>query len=531
MYTDYSSFVNYAGVDTDGTAEKEVRAHLQKDHLKAFDTLEELRAFLGEAPILNKIGLIIKTRCGITKTHMILDTKVSSLKECSTKSQRVLLPRLLDAIVQALEVYSKCTLEEDLEFFVLDFSEAFWQVPLEPSERRFFCCQLVIDGKLQFIVFLRTVQGSRGAPLSWARLAALVMRLTQGLFDLDQVRLHCFVDDPIASLRGTKARRQVLATVMMLAWEAVGFNLAYKKGQLSSQVDWIGGNLQATAVGITARVKDSIVEDICRDLESFRGLNVLPIKQVRSFVGRANHAAGLLLMLRPFLHSIWGALYGDAGGAPPNTMWAKQIAHSLQWLDQFFQSEPQSLTRTFTLEEYKLLGPAWEIGTDASPWGLGGWLSCNGVIKRYFASSVSQEDLDLFQIQRGSCTGQQTLEGLAILVAMKLWYASEEPRRVRLSVRGDNVGALMLLVKMRPSSPAQAIIARELAMITCKTAFPPNVVHTPGIAHKLADALSRMHDPGYKQQVAEHPALSGAHRDFAPPRPRKWYTTLTLPVR
>ena len=47
---DYATFVNYTGVDTDGTAEKEVGLHVQKQHLKAFDTLEELQDFLGDPP-------------------------------------------------------------------------------------------------------------------------------------------------------------------------------------------------------------------------------------------------------------------------------------------------------------------------------------------------------------------------------------------------------------------------------------------------------------------------------------------------
>ena len=178
-------------MEESGTAESEVKGHLMKGHLKAFTSIEGLHNFLGEQPILNKIGLIVKTRNGVTKTRMILDTKVSNLKSCSKKSQRVLLPRLLDAVVQGLDNLSSCTDRESVDWFVLDFSEAFWQIPLEPTERKFFCCKLNLDGIENFIVFLRPVQGSRGGPLSWARLAALVMRLTQALFDPSYVRLHC----------------------------------------------------------------------------------------------------------------------------------------------------------------------------------------------------------------------------------------------------------------------------------------------------------------------------------------------------
>lgn len=39
------------------------------------------------------------------------------------------------------------------------------------------------------------------APILWARLAALVMRLTQSLFTLEEVALVCYVDDPLSVLR------------------------------------------------------------------------------------------------------------------------------------------------------------------------------------------------------------------------------------------------------------------------------------------------------------------------------------------
>lgn len=198
----------------------------------------------------------------------------------------------------------------------------------------------------------------------WARLAALVMRLTQGLFDPSRVKLHCFVDDTIVFIRGKPCERKLAAAVMMLSWEAIGSNLAYRKGHLASRVDWIAGNLEFSASGISARVKESIVRDILQDLRSFEGLNVIPVKALRSFVGRANHVAGLLFVLRPFLHSIWGAFYGDSGGAPAcglnksETYWAGSA---------LFLREVRGVTRHFSLQESTASGPICEIGTDASP--------------------------------------------------------------------------------------------------------------------------------------------------------------------
>ena len=66
---------------------------------------------------------------------------------------------------------------EEIELLIADISDAFWLPPLHSSERRFFVSRF--RGK--WYVFLRTAQGSRGAPLSWAALAALLARCIQGL--------------------------------------------------------------------------------------------------------------------------------------------------------------------------------------------------------------------------------------------------------------------------------------------------------------------------------------------------------------
>ena len=140
------------------------------------------------------------------------------------------------------------------------------------------------------------------------------MRLTQSLFEVDTVRLHCFVDDPIAAIRGTPLSRKLTVATIILTWEALGFGLAYRKGQFGRKVSWIGGTLTINSEGILGEVKDTIVEDIVSALQKFAKANVLSKKEVRSFVGRTNHAAGLLVALRPFLHAIWAALHTSSGG-------------------------------------------------------------------------------------------------------------------------------------------------------------------------------------------------------------------------
>ena len=82
------------------------------------------------------------------------------------------------------------------------------------------------------MVFLRAAQGSRGAPLCWARYAALIMRLTHSLFPSDVLRLQCFVDDPIAAIRGSARERRAIAATIMILWETLKCKLSYSKGQM-----------------------------------------------------------------------------------------------------------------------------------------------------------------------------------------------------------------------------------------------------------------------------------------------------------
>ena len=70
------------------------------------------------------------------------------------------------------------------------------------------------------------------------------MRLTQSLFDASELRLVCYVDDPLAALCGSDEDRQIMVTTMILVWAAIDFKLAFPKGQEGKQVTCIGGTLR-----------------------------------------------------------------------------------------------------------------------------------------------------------------------------------------------------------------------------------------------------------------------------------------------
>ena len=185
------------------------------------------------------------------------------------------------------------------------------------------------------------------------------------------------------------------------------------------------------------------------------------------------------------------------------------------------------MERYFSLEAFERKGIVVEIGTDASPWGLGGWISVGGRIVEYFSCPITALDVARYGHAIGCNKGQQLWECLAILIAVRLWAHIWSRERIVLRICGDNVGALTLLVKLRPptKNPAMGIIARELALDLAQLSFQPDATHTPGLSHVVADVLSRVHSPDGSGRVSSdlHPALAGAEGCDMPCRSEQWY--------
>ena len=134
----------------------------------------------------------------------------------------------------------------------------------------------------------------------------------------------------------------------------------------------------------------------------------------------------------------------------------------------------------------------------------------------------------------GDNAGQQVWEALAILVAVDRWTAHWNRQRIILKVKGDNVTALVLLIKTRPKigedgASKLAIVARELALRLVDLSFPPDAEHTPGMSHVFADRLSRVDAPLANKGLGgilppdAHPAMLHSTRVETPTRGEEWY--------
>ena len=236
LHSDPNDFASYSSVESDSDAWRQVRRLVDKGWLLEFDTLDQLKAFLGADPILSKFGLVVKTRNGITKKRLILDAKASGISEIASKKERILLPRILDVAHNILNLQALGP--EEVELFILDFADAFWLLPLAAEERRWFTSKL--RGK--YFAFLRNAQGSRNAPLCWGRLAAMIGRMTQSIYRKDEALAEIYTDDPCICLRGEKTHRDNLVAMTVLLWLCLGFPLSWAKGSRGQRADWIGAS-------------------------------------------------------------------------------------------------------------------------------------------------------------------------------------------------------------------------------------------------------------------------------------------------
>jgi hypothetical protein len=408
-----------------------------------------------------------------------------------------------------------------LEFLVADFRDAFFIVPNKKSERRYFA----VYYRGEILIFLKTTQGSRGAPLTWARIIALVMRLTQSVVGCDTCRISTYVDDPLVIAVGTPAERRRTFATILLIWSSLGLPLAMDKATLGTQTTWTSAIFSTVPDGIVVRVKEAIITETIALLTTFSRSNMIRRKELRSCIGKVMHIASLIPTVRPFISQMYGALYSESSGPNGDTIWKKQVEHSLSWLLSFLTESNAKLERTFDLRTFQGYGREVVICLDASPWGLGGYLVEDNLIQSWFACGLSDDEQTLLQISLAESAAQQVVEALVVLVALRAWKDRWVHQRVLLRVKSDNISALVMCLRLKTDGYGTGIVARELALdVACSEYRPQIAEHIPGVDNVIADALSRRHQPGANVQLPA--CLHGIKELVLPPRGREYYRTL-----
>ena len=221
----------------------------------------------------------------------------------------MVLPGLSDLVNDVLHLMSARTKNQGIEILVLDFTDAYWQIPLAVQERRHF---VGYDGQ-KLSMYKRSAQGSRNGPLSSAGPSSLLIRCTQSVFSKSdsvkcpKARTQLYVDDPAITFRGTQNFRGDALATAVLIWRIIGFPLAFQKAQRGTKVLGIDGLVEI----LSDRVVVSIPPKLSEFLETVTDMlksNFVAVRKLRKLAGKASHFASLMYVWRPFLAELWGAL-------------------------------------------------------------------------------------------------------------------------------------------------------------------------------------------------------------------------------
>ena len=512
-------WVNYASVEKEPDTVNEVLSKaVEAGFCRVYDTRRALEAAAGTADIVyNKLALISKERDDGTMKHRVIwDMLRSRVNEQERVGERIVLPKVSDAVKDAVDLVRAAGPGETLEWFVIDVADAFHNVPIHESEWR-FCCARVGD---KFYMFVSLVFGSKSSVPLWGRFAAWLGRSTASLFVDDLVRLQIYVDDPLVAVVGSAARRIHLVTIAFL-WAAVaGYPLAWGKGSSGIDVAWIGAAFHAGQEYIMVRIPARKIEELLAETNELLSLIVVQKQRLRSYCGKVSFVAGLVVVLRPFLAGLWAPLGKDqsrgrasfdeggtegAGGPlkrrlPDGLVHVRRIRHTLRWLRAFLLGECGALERKFPRQPPA--GPRVRIAVDASPWGIGAVLIVGGSVTEWLAGPIQEQDLRMFNAKRGVSDHMTTWEALGLLVAVRTWL----PRfpGLQAEVRSDSLGALRMVAKMTSPAAPLMMIARELALDLAAGVYDLEVVtHVPGIANVMPDALSRLEENGVPSAEAK----------------------------
>ena len=519
-------------------------------YVEVLGSWRQVQERFGRSVVVSKLAAILKPKAdGSLRVRLVIDYRRSGVNAFVRTRERVVLPRIRDAIDNAVFLMSKAGGNKDMSWMVVDFKDAFHTVPVDPAD---LDLQVFMSSPGVFEVFNTTVFGSKASPLIWGRFGSFLMRSGQALFSLEELLLECYVDDPLMILAGAAETRRSNAALLLLWWRVLGPGLSWGKVQLGRSVEWIGVELNLPEDDedlVEASLHEKFVQEFREEVVGMQSLPVVPADDLRRVAGKGSWAANVGPALKTFLQPLWKVL-GDVDRqlkSPAQSARGKEakrrrlkrggvlvptrrVRTALDWLVALLSQEEKTAIKRAVNWRTELSPPSLVITCDASPWGLGAVLSTpEGYPLAWLASTVTEEDARRLGITIGDCAAQAVLEALAILVAVRAWAPLWMKAKARVHVRSDSQAALGALAKVASPVVAMNAVAREVALDVAASSYglePMSWGHVSGALNHWADALSRLNAPEAKEVPA---ALATFEPTSVPARDAKWWRASSGP--
>ena len=500
---------------------------------------------------VNKLGLIVKESPEKRKLRFFVDMRRSNANARAEVPERPILPRPRDVVADWEEVFSEAaswsfTSEAGVscENVTCDFSDAYCHVLVHPEELK--NCLVAAppspSGSAQNVALVcRMGFGSKGAPLTWCRIAAALGRAAQAMLmgarwsGHAAGRVNTQKDDPHLNLLGTPnaARQAASSRVTLLDRSRIQSRLGQRDEVQRGQMDRFGVRTRfSKSYGHCPNPSQN-----CRCVQARCARTVgrtdVAFEETPPARGKGGWIMNLLPKARWTIQRFWeshrrgrtatqllekqaNARKHTRGGARNYLTARRQVEVSSRWIVAFWGDQGLSFSRVFG----ETRPPAeFELVFDASPWGLGGILTTasSSEALQFFHEPLTPDDCTRFNVDLGDAKGQQHWEALSVLVGIKLWGPLMAKSQAIVKVKSDSVTALQCTAKLASSSPLLNGIGAEIALVLELHNIEEVVTqHVPGKLNEVADKLSRLAQPGVSQQLP--PQVQGAKRRVTPKR-------------
>ena len=202
FYAQTEPWGNYLSVEQNASAVQQEFSRLeQAGFVRRFSSWADVQQQLGRV-VVSKMACVISQRAdGSTKHRLIVDLRRSGANSLVQLGERIVLPRLWDAVVDTLHLARRAKGEDGLEMMVMDWADAYHSISVKDQDIPF---QVVRGPSGDYFAYLTLPFCGGAAPLIWGRAGAWLGRSGSSLFHPDEARIEVYVDDPWSCFSGAE---------------------------------------------------------------------------------------------------------------------------------------------------------------------------------------------------------------------------------------------------------------------------------------------------------------------------------------
>lgn len=354
----------------------------------------------------------------------------------------------------------------------IDLRHAYRSVPIHPDNYKATGLKWRFSGHTHdtYMYDTRLPFGAKSSPAIFHRITQSVRRMMERKGFPDVV---VYLDDFLVIGPNLGDCQRAFDTLYKLLCD-LGFSISnHKVVPPTQRLTFLGVQLDTTNCSMT--LPEDKLKDCYNVILNFQNKYRVTKKQLQRLAGKLNWACRVVFGGRTFLRRIIDAMNNlpDSGRHRPPPGFSHDIAWWVQFLHTF------NGTQMF-LDNI----PTLDVITDACPIGAGGFFRGDWFYHNFSIDSPPWEDLHI--------THKETL---AIILAAKRWGHQWENKRI--IIHSDNQAAVAIINKGTTANARIMYELRTLFWLSAHYNFHITAVYIEGTRNKLADAISRLHEPSH----------------------------------